>query len=64
MNIREDAHRLLDELDKDQVATAAEPLRDLEPNLAKCSAEIPQRELKAPGRHPLVRALFPPTLSS
>lgn len=29
MDIREDAHRLLDELDEDQVATAAELLRDL-----------------------------------
>ncbi|MGH3687724.1 MAG: hypothetical protein ACRDRU_00875 [Pseudonocardiaceae bacterium] len=29
MDIRADAHRLLDELDEDQVATAAELLRDL-----------------------------------
>ncbi len=29
MDIREDAHRLLDELDEDQIATAAELLRDL-----------------------------------
>ncbi len=29
MDIREDAHRLLDELDEDQVATASELLRDL-----------------------------------
>lgn len=29
MDIREDAHRLLDELDEDQVATAAELLRNL-----------------------------------
>lgn len=29
MDIRENAHRLLDELDEDQVATAAELLRDL-----------------------------------
>ncbi|MGQ0778560.1 MAG: hypothetical protein ACT4NY_29805 [Pseudonocardiales bacterium] len=29
MDIRENAHRLLDELDEDQVSTAAELLRDL-----------------------------------
>lgn len=29
MDIRADAHRLLDDLDEDQVATAAELLRDL-----------------------------------
>ncbi|MGH3821476.1 MAG: hypothetical protein ACRDRA_01315 [Pseudonocardiaceae bacterium] len=29
MDIRADAHRLLDELDEDQVATATELLRDL-----------------------------------
>jgi hypothetical protein len=29
VDIREDAHRLLNELDEDQVATAAELLRDL-----------------------------------
>lgn len=29
MDIRQDAHRLLDELDEDQVATAAALLRDL-----------------------------------
>jgi hypothetical protein len=29
VDIREDAHRLLDELDEDQVAAAAELLRDL-----------------------------------
>ncbi|MGH3902459.1 MAG: hypothetical protein ACRDTA_30225 [Pseudonocardiaceae bacterium] len=29
MDIREDAHRLLDELDENQVVTAAELLRDL-----------------------------------
>jgi hypothetical protein len=29
VDIREDAHRLLDELDEDQIATAAELLRNL-----------------------------------